>query len=511
MRIEHTLSNGLKHEFEITIPAPILAAAFNLRVDNLSKTVKIPGFRPGKVPLNVIQARFGKEARQEIAERSQRQAIENLIVEKKFRLATEPVVKTLHLKENEDFKFIVGFEIMPTIALKDFAQIKLEKLIPILNDSHVDRSIQAIAKRHKKFEDLDNNEKAKKGDLVNFELTMTMDKQVLKGMKKIKGNLILGDNQFPFLEVETGLVGVKNNQEISLSCIPPEGFEDEEVVGKEIQCEFKILSVQRPIVFSVDEKLAQEFQCNTLDELHNKVLNDLKNSFGFFSYLHTKRHLLDALNDEYTFDLPPSLVDNELKQIWGFLEKEIEQAESREDVLGEEDAKKTDGELKKQYRTIAERRVRLGLLMNHIIEVNKLQASEEEMRQAFYNQIMQNPTQAESIMALYKENPELMQRLAVPILEEKAIQSILEKATLTEIAVGPEELKERLEDVVPVAFDFDEISDEEVVKANKSAKDAKAKKEESKESAPAKKAAPAKSKDDSADKPKKAAKSKKGE
>jgi trigger factor len=453
MQISQTLSEGLKREFTITVAAKDFDTLIFERLQTLGQKVKLPGFRPGKAPQHILMQRFGDQATEEALEKVINKGIQQVLKDFSLRQANRPKVDVISYGQGKDLEYKIDIEVLPEVEVQDFKNIELEKLQVQLEDQEIDNKLSELAKDHKKFKDLNESRAAKEGDLVHLELKVTIEGKPRKDFNKQIQVELGSKDKLIFETLEDKLVGVKIGDELTINDKIITDVDDASLAGKDAQLNLVIKNIQEPQKFNVDDEFAKEMGAETVDQLRDQVKNSLQGEYDKLARLRLKRHLLDALAERYTFDLPSSMVENEFNAIWQRLQDELKTAqESGQNT--DVDAKDED-ELKVEYKQIAERRVRLGLLISEVARLNKIQTTEEEIRRAIFSEAMRFPRHMQQVIDFYRKNPSAVEQLAAPILEDKVVDFILGGVSLKERSVSVPQLLTLIKGVVP-GFEEDE-------------------------------------------------------
>jgi len=431
---------GLKHELSITVPKQVVDEQKRLRLVEISKTAKWPGFRPGKVPMGVVEKRHGESARAEALDQAVSDAAEAAMSERKLRPAMQPKIELVTFAEDKDLEFKLAVEVLPEVKPGDFGTIALERPVAEVDPVKVDETIATFAKRMREPEIVSEPRAAKMGDVLVIDFDGSIDGQKRDGMKGDDHRLELGSKSF-IDTFEDQLVGSKVGDKKVIKVTFPEGYHAADLAGKkaEFDVTVKELRAQKPI--ELNDELAKELGFPGLDKLRERVRDDMNVDYQRISRSVVKRELMDKLAAQYTFEVPASLMEAEFNGIW----KQVEEAKSRGD-LPDEDKKKSEDELKREYQTIAERRIRLGLLLAEVATLNKIEVSSNELRNSLMAEARKYPGQEKAVFDYYTQTQGAMERLRAPLLEEKVVDFIIEKTKVTDKKVTAEELLKMPED-----------------------------------------------------------------
>jgi trigger factor len=439
-KVQVLKQEGLKHEFSVTVPKQEVEDKRQLRLVEISKTVKLPGFRPGKVPMHVIEQRHGESARAEAIDQVISDATEKTLSERKLRPAMQPKIELLTFAEDKDVEFKMAVEVLPEVKPADFTKISLECPVAEVEASKVDETITTFAKRTIEPEIVTEKRAAKMGDTLVINFDGSVDGVKRDGMKGDDHRLELGSKSF-IDTFEEQLVGSKVGDKKTLHVTFPEKYHAADLAGKKaaFDVEVKELLAAKPV--ELNDALAKKMGFPGIDKLRERVTEDMNADYARTSRGVIKRELMDKLADMHKFEVPAGLLDAEFGSIW----KQVEEAKTRGD-LPEEDKKKSDDDLRKEYKNIAERRIRLGLLLAEVATENKLEVSGNELRNALMAQARRYPGQEKAVFDYYTQTQGAMEQIRAPLLEEKVIDFIISKAKVTDKKVTADELMKLAEE-----------------------------------------------------------------
>lgn len=442
MQVTETLSEGLKREFKIVVPASELDAKVNERLDSIKDRVNIAGFRPGKVPVAHLKRVYGKATMAEVIEATVREANNQIVSERGYRLAADPKV-TLPQEEGAiqkliegkaDLDYTMAVEIVPPIELADFKTLKLTRLTADVSDKEIDEGISAIAEQNKPFMPRAAGEKAEKGDRITMSFAGTIGGTPFEGGSGDDAVVLLGSNQF-IPGFEDQMVGMTAGETRTLKVPFPPNYPKADLAGKDAEFVVTAKSVETPGKVEINDDFAKSLGMESLAKLRDAVKDRLAREHTVASRQKLKRELLDQLDAKHKFDPPPSLVEDEFERVWKAVMQELE-AEKK--TFADEDT--TEEKARKDYREIAERRVRLGLVLAEIGEKNNITVTEEELNRSIMEQIRQFPGREQQVWDYYKQNPQALAAMRAPIFEEKVVDFLTELASVTEKKVSREEL-----------------------------------------------------------------------
>jgi trigger factor len=442
MQVTETLSEGLKRGFTIVVPAADIEQRRVARLTDLGRTLRLPGFRPGKVPLPVVRQRYGNAVTAEVLEESVSRATQQVLSERGLRPATQPrvdlVSQDLGLGTATDLEFNVELELLPEIVLPDLAAISLTRLKSEAADDTVDKALADIGARSRAFEDITPEELGDRGVAKGEALVLNYTGRI-DGVEFAGGSAsdvpveVGGDGFIPGFTDQ--IEGMRPGETRVIDVTFPDPYTSAELAGKAAQFEIAGKKIQRIVPTPLDDAFAQKLGLTSLDELRRNVMRRIQSEYDQLARLRLKRELLDRLADLVSFAVPPSMVETEFNQIWQRLE--ADRKEGRQD---DDDKDKDDETLKTEYRLIAERRVRLGLLLAEIGQTNNVTVSPDEMMRAMQTEASRFPGQEAAVIEFFRKNPRSADGLRGPIFEDKVIDFVLELAQTTEQVVTPEDL-----------------------------------------------------------------------
>lgn len=449
MEATELLNEGLKRQYRVVVPAAELEKRLDAKLAEMAKTVRLPGFRPGKVPVKHLKRLYGRQVMAEILDEAVREGVQRVLSDNNLKAAHQPDV-ALEEGGNEkvddilagkaDLTFTMTFEITPEVEVKDFSGIELTRYKVKVPDEDVDEAIARIAEHFKDYEDKPEGAPAEEGDRVVISFVGRIDGEPFEGGSAEDVPLVLGSGQFiPGFEEQ--LIGAKAGEERVIRVTFPEEYGVEKLAGKEAEFTVQVKSVEAPVEQEINDEFAQKIGHADLKALRERVRESAEKELEEMAYTQLKRDVLDALDEMYDFPVPQRLVEHEFEHIWHTLEHEM-----KEHGRTFEDEGTTEEEARKEYRDIAERRVRLGLVLGAIGEKAGITVSNEELQQAIIEQARRFPGQEKEVFEFYKKNPEALVELRGPIFEQKVIDHIIEKAKVTEKEVTREELEKLLEE-----------------------------------------------------------------
>ena len=437
MQVTETLNQGLKREYKIAIPADQLRNKVDGKLNELGLKLRIPGFRPGKVPMAVLKQRYEQSVMGEVLEESVQQSSQQLMTERSLRPAGQPKVELIgEYKPEADLEFSVAMEVIPEISPMDFTGVSLERVVVDVPESEVDDSLTRIAKRQRSSEAAADDHAAANGDIAVIDFVGSIDGVEFQGGKADGHHLELGSNSF-IPGFEDQLVGAKKGDKKTVKVTFPAEYGNAELAGKNAEFAVTVQEVRVPKDVAIDDELAKSLGLTDLADLKKQARERIEREYGSVARARVKRKLLDVLADNHNFTLPEVLVEAEFGAIWQQIE-----ADMKADRLDEEDKGKSEDDLKKEYREIAARRVKLGLLLSEVGRQNNIQVPNEELSRALIQEAQRYPGQQQQVIEYYQRTPEALNQLRAPLYEEKVVDYILERAKVAERKVSPEKFAE---------------------------------------------------------------------
>ncbi|MEO0977245.1 MAG: trigger factor [Pseudomonadota bacterium] len=439
MQVTETLSEGLKRELKIDIPAGDLATKLEDYMADMKSKANIKGFRPGKVPVAHLKKMYGRQAMAEILSNTIQETTQKAVEERSERPALTPEIDLPEeeaekiLAGDADLSFKMTYDVLPVFEIVDFAGFEIERPVVEIADEEVDTQVADIAKNNTPFDTKDGA--AEDGDRVTMSYLGKIDGEPFEGGADENGQLVLGSGQFiPGFEEQ--LVGLKAGDEKVVEVSFPEDYPAAHLAGKAATFDVEVKEVAAPGEVTIDDEFATGLGLESLDKLKEIVRGQIESQFGQMTRQRVKRQLLDKLDEHYSFELPEKLLDSEFEIVWRQVEDDMKRNEK---TFEDEDT--TEEEAKAEYRKIAERRVRLGLVLSEIGEKNDIQVTDEELQRALYDRVRQFPGQEQQVFEYYKNNQQALASLRAPIYEEKVVDFMLELAKVTDKTVTKEELE----------------------------------------------------------------------
>jgi trigger factor len=438
MNVVEKSAEGLSRTFEVVVPASELEAKLTAKIEEIRPEVRLKGFRPGKVPANHIRKMFGASIMGDILQELVPQATQETLDERKIRPASQPAVDVKSdaedvLKSGADFAFEISLEIMPEFDTVDPKTLKLTRPVAKVADAQVDEALEELAKQSVSYED--KSGKAADGDKVVIDFVGSIDGEEFQGGAAEGAELVIGSGQF-IPGFEDQLIGAKAGDKVDIKVTFPADYQAEHLAGKDAVFATEVKGVQAPGETKIDDSLAERLGLSDLEALKDALIKRFESEHGQASRMKVKRTLLDALDAEHgSVELPEKMVEQEFEQIWREVQNAIEN-----DQLDDEDKGKSEDELKDDYRKIAARRVRLGLVLAEIGRKANVDVTQEELSRAVNQEAVRFQGREREVVEFYQKNPGAIQALRAPIYEEKVVDYILELADVTDEEVDRETL-----------------------------------------------------------------------
>lgn len=445
MEAIQTAADGLKREFKIVVDAKDIEFRLDARLEEIRKTANLPGFRPGKVPVSLLRKRYGDALRGEILEQAVTESSSQAISENNLRPALQPAIKITEFEPGGNLEYSMSVEVMPDIVLGDFSEIKLTRLIGEIVDDDIAKMLDRMAASEKSFVPVAKPRKAKQGDALVIDFVGTVDGVEFEGGSAKDHTLELGANAF-IEGFEDQLVGAKTGDHVTVKVNFPEAYGNDDLAGKSAVFEVDVTALQEAEQVAVDDAFAQSRGYDDLAALRTMAKERMRRDYDVVTRAQVKRALLDKLADLYDFPVPPGMVDSEFEAIWKHL---LEGREKNE--IDPSDVGRDDDELREDYRAIAERRVRLGLLLAEVGRVRNVSVEQDEVNRAVMERAKSFPGQEKMVLKHYQKNPQAQDELRAPLFEEKVVDLIISEATVTDNKVSIEALLSAPEEHAPEA------------------------------------------------------------
>lgn len=453
IQIKETLSQGLTREFEVTIPAVEIEKKVNLHLENLGKKVKISGFRPGKVPLPLLKQRYQSEALSKVIEDLVEKGVQQVVKENNLKPALKPKVNLKSFEEGKDLAFEVNMEILPVIKDIKLDNLSFKKYVVDVPAEDVTQVLERLAKQHSHTHPIKTDRKTKKGDVVIIDFEGSIDKKPIQDGAGKGHHLELGSGSF-IPGFEDQLIGKDKGAHVTVKVTFPKDYHEESYANKPANFEVTITDIHELHLSKIDDEFAKKNGFESLKQLKEWIEKKLSSDFEAQSFLNTKRQVLDALAERFTFDVPKNMIELEFENIWEQFCREIgveqdkaanENAQNKSSSKAFEAATgESEETLRKEYKAIAERRVRLGLLIAEIGNRHTITVTPQELSNALMTRAREFPGQEKEVFDYYRQNESAMATLRAPIFENKVVEFILGQSKVTDKSVTPKEFEKFL-------------------------------------------------------------------
>lgn len=433
MNVTELKSEGLKKEYKVVVAAADFAKNVDDKIKQIAKTAKLPGFRSGKAPFAMLKKKYQEAVTGEVLEDTIRSTVADLVKDKNLRPAMQPNVKIASFADGKDIELEVSVENLPEIKVKDFSNIKLDKLMAEVPAEEVEKALKYLSQARKTTK-VAEGKKAAKGDTVVIDFVGSVDGVEFQGGKGNNYPLELGSNSF-IPGFEDQLLDSVAGDHVDVKVKFPENYHAKDLAGKDSVFAVDVKEVREPQEVVIDDEFAKSMGEENLDKLKASISSRIKTDYENASRMKIKRQLLDALDKEYNFEVPTSLVDAEFKAIVD----QYEQAK-KYNQLDESEKAKSEDELMKEYKEIAVRRVKLGLVLSEVGQEAKVSIKPEDINEAIMNEAKKYPGQEKLVFDYYLKNKQAVEALKAPIFEEKIIDYVISKANVSDKIVSVEEL-----------------------------------------------------------------------
>lgn len=433
MQVTEINADGLKHEFKVVVPAAQLATLMETRLEEIAREVNMPGFRPGKVPMAIVRKKYAASVMGEVLEQAVNDGTGKAINDKGLRPAVQPKIEIVNYAEGTDLEFKVELETLPEITPMDFGGIELEREKATVPDAEIDETLARIAESREGSEAVERASQS--GDVVVIDFVGKLDGVAFPGGTAEGYSLKLGSGTF-IPGFEDQLAGKTAGEAAVVKVTFPAEYGNAELAGKPAEFEVTVKEVREPKPAALDDELAKQVGMESLEALKQAIRDEIGRDLDGIARTKLKRKLLDVLADNHDFPVPGVMVEQEFDAIWKQLSADKEAGR-----LDAADAAKDEETLKAEYRTLSERRVRLGLLLAEVGRVNSVQVTQDDVNRALMNEARRFPGQEHLVFQYYKSNPEALNSLRAPIFEEKVVDLIIEKAKISDKEVSVEDLR----------------------------------------------------------------------
>lgn len=431
MQVNELKKEKLIREYEVKVGADAIEKQMEEQLQSISKRVKIPGFRPGHIPVKILKQRYGKSVLGEVLEKTVSTTSSDLLKEKGERPALQPKIEIVSYDEGKDLQYKMSYEVLPEIPTVDYGKLALDKLTFEVPAEEIDESLKRLGSASGSYEAKPEDAKAENGDAVKIDFTGYLNGEAFEGGAATDFRLELGSGQFiPGFEEQ--LVGTKAGDEVTVKVSFPADYHKEDLAGQPTEFKVKVHQVFVQKAPEMNDEFASRFGMESIEKLREALRDQIAKDYDQIARTKMKKQLFDQMDNLVKFDAPAGMVDLEFDNIWARLEEAKKQ--------GDESLNKPEDELRAEYKAIAERRVRLGLVLAEIGRNNNIKVTQDELSRAVMDHARMFPGQEKRVFEFYRQNPGQLEELRGPIIEEKAVDFILEKAKLTERQVTIDEL-----------------------------------------------------------------------
>lgn len=452
MQVKELKKEGLSHEMEITLTAKDIDQRVETKLKEVGKTIKMPGFRPGKVPLAILKQKYGKAIMGEVLESAVNESSQKALEEKKLRPAVQPKIEVKSFDEGKDLTYTMAVEVLPGFKVADFKGAKLEKLVAKADEKAIQDAVDKIAANNQGTQVVESTRAAKDGDtvVINFKGRTAHDNKEHDGMAMDGHHLKLGSGMF-IPGFEDQLIGSKKGQSVEVKVKFPEQYGAKELAGKDAIFDVEVTELREPAEAKVDDEFAKSLGLDSLDALKKAIEEQLEQEYSRHSRMTLKKSLMDYLDETHDFDIPQGMVDMEYDNIVHQIEMDRKRHQHDDCDTGcdHDHGSMISDEEKAELKDIAVRRVRLGLVLSEVGNTNNIKVSDPEIQKAVVNEARRYPGQERQVFDFYSKNQNALESLRAPLFEEKVVDYILELANVTEKTVTAEELLRALEDEEP--------------------------------------------------------------
>jgi trigger factor len=440
MQVVETAREGLKRELKITVPKTDMATRLDERLSELKGKVQLKGFRQGKVPMTHLRKVYGRQAMAEIVNDLINKQTGEVLVERGERAAQKPDIAMTEdekeadaiLRGEQDFEFTIAYEVLPDFDLPDVSTIEIERPVAEVSDIEIQEQVEKIAESARPYEE--KSGEAATSDRITMDYAGSIDGTPFEGGTDTDATLVIGSGRF-IPGFEDQLVGAKAGDERTVKVTFPADYQAAHLAGKDAEFAVKVSKVEKPGTLEINDDLAKQLGVESADKLRDAVRTQIESRYGSFTRARVKRQILDKLDELVKFELPQKMVAQEFDNIWNQVKVELDRSGK---TFEDEDT--TEDKAREEYQQLAERRVRLGLVLAGIGEKEQLQVSEEELQRAIYDQVRRYPGQEQQVFDYFRQHPDAVAGLRAPIYEDKVVELIVSRAKVTDKPVSGEEL-----------------------------------------------------------------------
>jgi len=437
MQVTELSADGLKREYKIVVQADEIEDRVTSRLDELKKTIRMPGFRPGKVPVGLLRKQYGRSVMGEVVEQAVNQGSQQAISDNELRPALRPKIEVTSFDEGADLEFTMALEVLPEVPKVDLKAIELTRPTAAVTDEAVQKALDALSERFREYAPPAEPRPSQSGDRITVDFEGSVDGKPFEGGKAEDFPLLLGSGRM-IPGFEDQLIGKQVGDEVTVEVTFPEAYGAQELAGKAASFAVKVKEIAEPQPVELTDDLAKGQGFDDLASMKDKLREGIEREYASHSRMRVKRALLDHLAEACRFGVPAGMVDLEFDAIWQQIKHEMAAPEGAD---GEgEAAHEPDEATRKEYHDIAERRVRLGLILSDIGQANDLKVEQPELNAAVMQQAQRYPGQEQQVFEYFKNNPQAIEQLRAPLYEDKVVDFILQLANVTDQEMTPEEL-----------------------------------------------------------------------
>ncbi len=447
MQVTETLNEGLKRKLSMKIPASDLNSRLDAKLEDLKGRANLKGFRPGKVPVAHLKKVYGRSAMSEVMQEAINTGVQETLSEREERAATQPKIDLTEdeteiekvLEGQSDLAFDVSYEVLPKVELMDFKKISIEQPVVEIADEDVEKEMKRVFLNNREYADKGDDAVVAEGDRLGLSFVGKIDGEPFEGGSSDHAHLIVGSGDF-IPGFEEKLIGMKKGEKREIAVTFPKDYNSEELAGKDATFDVEVMHIDAPAEGKLDDDFAKKLGMENLDGVREAVKGQMRNALDSMSRQRVKRQILDALDEGHKFEVPEDLVNAEFDSIWQRVTHEIEHH-----GRSFEDEGTTEEKAREQYRKIAERRVRLGLVVAEIGNEHKIEVTDEEHQQALIAEVRRFPGQEQQVYDYYRQNPQALAGLRAPVFENKVVDFVAELAKKNEKTMSREELGKLIE------------------------------------------------------------------
>ena len=433
MKVTELKKKGLEREFKVVVPSKDVADKLNISLEKISKDLEIEGFRKGKVPLNIVKQRFGQNALNQTLDELIQTTSNEVIRKNNLKLSIKPKVDVKNFEEEKDLEYIMTLELLPEFKTEDIKKIKLTKFVSKVNEEDYKKTLDTLSQTQQNFQKKDGKI-AQNGDGVLLNLRPTYNNEIVKEAL-IENRMTIVGNKMIIPEIENKIIGTKAGDKLNFICKFPKNFPNKNIAEKDVKVEIDILEVRIPQKKVLDNDFSKSLGASDINDLKEKIKKQMQGELDNVSKMVVKKDLIEQLDKIHKINLPEGLVNYEFENIWAKFNDDKSKG-----LIDKSDKNKKEDELKKEYKSIAERRVKVGLVLAKIGEDNKITVTDDDIKKAIEEEILRQPNAKEQIIKYYTENSQALASLKAPIFEEKVVDYILGNINIEEKQITREEL-----------------------------------------------------------------------